>query len=118
MQGCVHVCGAVFCACCRLLVSYIPLALHGRSKKKLRQLLPSIDCFSYKELFSKKLSFDYIIHLAVANNDQELDEKAFYITNVKLLSDLLSFAKRSKVTKFFNNSLFIERACSSSFKKK
>ena len=78
----------------------------GRNKKKLRHLFPSIDCFSYNELFSKKLSFDYIIHLAVANNDQELDEKAFYITNVKLLSDLLSFAKRSRVTKFFNFTSF------------
>ena len=78
------------------------ISVAGRSEQKLKQLFPSIECFSYKELFSKKLRFDYIIHLAVANNDSILHEKDFYNTNVKLLSDLLSFSQHSQVTKFFN----------------
>ena len=74
----------------------------GRNKQKLRQIFPSVKSFSYKELFSKKLEFDYVIHLAVANNDQKISSKDFYNANVKLLNNLLSFSKHSKVTRFYN----------------
>ncbi len=74
----------------------------GRNKEKLRQLFPHVNSFSYKELDPKKLEFDYVIHLAVANNDKKISSEDFYKTNVKLLGDLLSFSKHSKVTKFFN----------------
>ena len=50
------------------------VSIVGRNKQKLRQLFPSIISFSYKELFSKNLRFDYIIHLAVANNDKKTDK--------------------------------------------
>ena len=74
----------------------------GRNKQKLKQLFPRINSFSYEELFPKKVGFDYVIHLAVANNDKKISQVDFYNTNVNLLSNLLSFSKNSKVTKFFN----------------
>ena len=74
----------------------------GRNKQKLKQLFPSIKSFSYKELFYKELKFDYIVHLAVANNDNKVSPEYFYDTNVTLLKNLLSFSKNSKVSKFLN----------------
>ena len=77
------------------------VSIVGRDKEKLHQLFPSIISFSYDELFSKNSNFDYIIHLAVANNNKTSEED-FYKTNVTLLNDLISFSKKAKVKKFFN----------------
>ena len=85
-----------------LCQSNYSVSVVGRNKQKLKQLFPSIKSFSYKELFDKELKFDYIVHLAVANNDNKVNPEYYYDTNVTLLKSLLSFSKYSQVSKFFN----------------
>ena len=65
-----------------LCQSNYSVSVVGRNKQKLKQLFPSIKSFSYKELFYKELKFDYIVHLAVANNDNSVSPEYFYDTNV------------------------------------
>ena len=78
------------------------LLLVGRDEQKLKDMFPNLDTCHYDSLKSNAKGFDVLVHLAVANNNQNLSYEEFKLVNVGLLQDVVKIAEDCNIAKFVN----------------
>lgn len=78
------------------------LLLVGRDAGRLRALFPGFNVCDYAGLGAAAVGYDLLVHLAVANNDSDLDLAAFRLVNVELLEEVARMAHQAGIARFLN----------------
>lgn len=78
------------------------LLLVGRDEARVRALFPGFDVCDYDGLKAAARGCDLLIHLAVANNDLDLDLAGFRAVNVDLLEKVARAALEASIPRFLN----------------
>ena len=84
----------------------VELILVGRNTHTLKKDFPEFTSCSYKDLEKTGKDASTIIHLAVANNNQNLKEKEYLQANVTLLKEILTTASKISIVKVINLTTF------------
>ena len=95
----------------RILVEHlnkfnIELILVGRNHHTLKNDFPKFTSCSYVDLEKTGQGASTIIHLAVANNNQNLTESEYMQANVTLLNEILNIASKISIKKIINLTTF------------
>ena len=90
----------------RLSAMGMELLLVGRSAERLKSLFPAEQCVVYDDLAKYGRGFDWLIHMAVQNNDKTLPDHTFEETNVALYKSILDVARASDIGGVVNFSSF------------
>ncbi len=78
------------------------ILLVGRDTDKLARLFPGIPNCTIDELPNACKGFDSLVHLAVINNDAQVEAAVFYDVNVGLTKRIAKIASKNGLKKFFN----------------
>ncbi|MEJ6403195.1 sugar transferase [Yoonia sp. 2307UL14-13] len=90
----------------RLSAMGIELLLVGRCAERLKSLFPAEQCVAYDDLTKYDKDFDWLIHMAVQNNDATLSDHTFEETNVTFYKSILDIARANDVGGVVNFSSF------------
>ena len=72
----------------------------GRNIEKLKQIFPINDVTTYTELPQSLVGVDFVVHLAVLNNNEVNSDEDVNRVNIELALDTAQIAKRAAVKKF------------------
>lgn len=90
----------------RLSAVGVELLLVGRSAERLKSLFPAEQCVVYGDLTKYGRGFDWLIHMAVQNNDKTLPDHTFEETNIAFYKSILEIARAGDIGGVVNFSSF------------
>ncbi len=83
-----------------LAAAGVDLLLVGRRPERILRLFPGQRVCGYDELEERAVGFDVLVHLAVVNNDANVDEALFHDVNVQHVLYTVERAKRAGIPRF------------------